>query len=908
MGARAVAVGLTLVALLNLAPLVTPNDEVDSWWSWIGIAAALLARLSPRVWLQTTLAATAIAAAAGVLVAVGLANGAIAVAAALVLTDLGRHRAQLRSLADLGRLTVAAAVAGTGGAVLTFAVDLRSDASLHPVWAVWLSYADSVLILGALGLTIDRITRTPPHRWAFITQHVALIASALLVFWGDQAAPVVLSSLPVLIWGALAFDIGWVTLQVALYCSFVAATTAYGNGPFAVGADRGLFDPGLLSTFVLATALSCALTVLPLSVTVGTRRDLMAKAGSDSRLLRRSFSESPLGMVFARDVDGVLVIDDANDAAARILGRDRGDLPGAAVTELAILTREDARRWQAVRDGVIETWHGQLAIRGRPDSVVEIAVAALDDPRRERYYSAQLLDVTAQHLADRRLQEAHELTDVTLDTAACVIVVLDADGTVIRVNAATERITGFLADDLLGRPIWDSLLPSLSRAEAEAMFTWPNRSGSPMVREQRTRTASGQPLLLMWTDNVVYDADGVVSYAVLTGIDVTAERSSSSLMTHLLEASITTAIVGIDLGGRITFANAGATHLLGFARHDLVGSLFLDLLAPSGAQQRSAPDPRHFFTDALAGRGELAEKDETRPQDWVWTTRSGGHLIVSTTLSRTSDDVREQVGFLVVGRDVTGQREAQRALVDALEKDRTALERLRALDHAKDEFVSTVSHELRTPVTSIVGYTEMLRDGTIGDPNDAQERMLASIARNGQRLIAICNDLLLLSGFESDTQVGHRERFDLRECVAAAADSVGALLAKRELSFSTNVEEDEVGVIGNRAQLDRVVINLLSNAVKFTSDGGSVTISLTATGGHALISVQDTGMGIPAEDREAVFQRFYRTERAQTLAIPGTGLGLSIVASIVEAHGGEIDLDSEVGEGSTFRVRLPLSS
>ncbi len=304
----------------------------------------------------------------------------------------------------------------------------------------------------------------------------------------------------------------------------------------------------------------------------------------------------------------------------------------------------------------------------------------------------------------------------------------------------------------------------------------------------------------------------------------------------------------------------------------------------------------------------LGEQSESRPVDCTWRTRGGSSVIVSMTLSRTNDDVQDRVSFLCVGRDVTEQREGQQTLVAALEKDRTALARLQALDRAKDEFVSTVSHELRTPVTSIVGYTEMLRDGTVVDPSPDQAPMLESIARNGQRLIAVCNDLLLLSGFESEAILGHREAIDVRQCLTAAEDAVGALLANRDLELSVQTGPEELIVVGDRGQLDRVVINLLSNAIKFTPDGGSVLARVQRLDGQVLITVRDTGIGIPKEDHDAVFQRFFRTERAQHLAIQGTGLGLSIVASIVEAHAGKIELDSEPGVGTTFRVWLPLSA
>ncbi len=258
-----------------------------------------------------------------------------------------------------------------------------------------------------------------------------------------------------------------------------------------------------------------------------------------------------------------------------------------------------------------------------------------------------------------------------------------------------------------------------------------------------------------------------------------------------------------------------------------------------------------------------------------------------------------------MGRDVTEQRQGQETLVVALEKERTALDRLRSLDRAKDEFVSTVSHELRTPVTSIIGFTEMLLDGSVVDPLPEQQHMLDTIARNGQKLVTICNDLLLLSGFDSDAPPLVEVPVDLRECLRHAADWAVAAGADADLEVRIGPDGDPVVVSGDPDQLDRVLTNLVSNALKFTPAGGVVTASLQEVGSSAVITVTDTGIGIPPEEHEAVFQRFYRTETAQNQAIPGTGLGLPIVAAIVQAHHGRIELESAPGQGTTFRIVLP---
>ena len=293
--------------------------------------------------------------------------------------------------------------------------------------------------------------------------------------------------------------------------------------------------------------------------------------------------------------------------------------------------------------------------------------------------------------------------------------------------------------------------------------------------------------------------------------------------------------------------------------------------------------------------------------DWTWRDSRGNELTVSTTISVVTDVMGETVGYLCVGRDVTETRRTQEMLIEALEKERHGMERLRRLDAAKNDFVSTVSHELRTPTTSIVGYTEMLLDGAPGDPTPEQVPMLEAIARNGKRLISVASDLLTLSELESDDRGGwERAPVDLTDTVSHGEEAVRPLLARRDLRVSFEVAE-QVVVVGDAAHLDRVLMNLLSNAIKFTPDGGEVRCILRSCEAWAELVVSDTGIGIPEDEQGELFTKFFRSSTAQANAIQGTGLGLSIISSIVGAHGGTIGVRSAHAEGTTFTVRLPLA-
>ena len=503
-----------------------------------------------------------------------------------------------------------------------------------------------------------------------------------------------------------------------------------------------------------------------------------------------------------------------------------------------------------------------------------------------------------------RLTTERELTNITLDTTNAIILVSDLEGTILRANPATFRLTGFLEDQIVGRPLWEGFTLPERVGVVHRMFEGGDGSQIPGSREADIATASGDRLRVVWNNDLVRDENGAPIYAVMTGVDVTGERTTSGMIRHLLESTIATALVGLDDQGRITLFNRGAQQILGRDADEVMGRRISEFIDPDQlgqwVQRQGAASP----FEALVQDVDRGSAPQTR--DWTWLRADGRPVAVSTTISVVENVVGKRIGYLCVGRDVTDQRRSQEMLVAALEKERQGMERLRQLDAAKNEFVSTVSHELRTPTTSIVGYTEMLRDGSAGEPLPEQLPLLDAIARNGERLIGIAGDLLTLAGLESGSTAWERNAVDLGKLVSAGEEAMRPMLASRDLDVRFEVPDDEITVIGDEGHLDRVLMNLLSNAVKFTEDGGSITCRLSTDDGEARLEVSDTGIGIPAEEQKELFSKFFRSSTAQDRAIQGTGLGLSIISSIVAAHGGRIDVRSGHLEGTTFTVRLPL--
>ena len=256
---------------------------------------------------------------------------------------------------------------------------------------------------------------------------------------------------------------------------------------------------------------------------------------------------------------------------------------------------------------------------------------------------------------------------------------------------------------------------------------------------------------------------------------------------------------------------------------------------------------------------------------------------LSVSARRVEDEAGGFVGASLAYKDVTDYMRALRV---------------------KDEFVASVSHELRTPLTSIVGYVQMLLDRDDLPPDAAAQ--LEVVGRNSGRLHRLVADLLHTARLDEGGTPLVRAPVDLativRDCIEAA----------RPAALRSGVELAAVGLptslvlMADRERLAQVVDNLLSNALKYTQAGGGVRVSLAVDGDRAELCVVDTGIGIAAADRDRLFTRFFRTRQAEERSIQGVGLGLSITKAIVESHGGRIEVESELGAGSVFRVRLPL--
>jgi PAS domain S-box-containing protein len=338
--------------------------------------------------------------------------------------------------------------------------------------------------------------------------------------------------------------------------------------------------------------------------------------------------------------------------------------------------------------------------------------------------------------------------------------------------------------------------------------------------------------------------------------------------------------------------------MLGYTQEEWYGDpdFFIDHLHPDDRDRvRSLQAAARETGEALDIEYRLRAKDGRYV--WLWDSY--------TVVRDAAGAPWYSQGFAL---DVTPRKRAEEDREALLAQAQLQNERLRELDRVKDEFIALVSHELRTPLTSIRGYLELVADDAeAAGQTDEQREWLKVIDRNADRLLSLVEDLLLSAQAHSGSLALSHSEFDAATIVRECAEACAPAAAARGVQLDC-VAEPGLLMTGDPGRIGQVIDNLVSNALKFTPSGGRVELVAREHGAGVRIEVADTGMGIPPEEQDRLFDRFFRTARVQSEAIVGAGLGLSIAKAIVEAHNGHIFFRSVAGEGTTFTVFLPTTA
>ena len=360
--------------------------------------------------------------------------------------------------------------------------------------------------------------------------------------------------------------------------------------------------------------------------------------------------------------------------------------------------------------------------------------------------------------------------------------------------------------------------------------------------------------------------------------------------------------------GRFIDCNERALTVYGCRRHEIIGARPSDFSPEFQTDgRRSDQKAQELISMALADSPQFFE--------WEHCRRDGTTFAAEVSITRLDFDGDTLLQAIV--RDVTVRKMAERELKELnlrLEErvaERTAdlaiaKDLAEAADRVKSAFLATMSHELRTPLNSIIGFTGILLQELAGPLNAEQRKQLEMVRDSSRHLLELINDVLDISKIEAGQLEIRKTAFSLANSVGKISGLIRPLAEQKQLSLLVLVPENVGMIKSDQRRVEQIMLNLLNNAVKFT-DNGSVRLTAEQDSKFIRLSVSDTGIGIPEKDLPRIFERFYRVDKARSRELGGTGLGLSIVKHIVQAHGGQVWVQSVPGRGSTFSFTIPTA-
>ena len=340
---------------------------------------------------------------------------------------------------------------------------------------------------------------------------------------------------------------------------------------------------------------------------------------------------------------------------------------------------------------------------------------------------------------------------------------------------------------------------------------------------------------------------------------------------------ISDAIVAFTDGGDVLHSNESAQKLFG---GDLEKAFTMDRFF----ELMDIPLERN--AKGIVTTSSAANVEKSDDGTLIFRDRPFGGRVFDVSFGRIhylSDNVKH-VGLIAVVHDITNRFE---------------------LDKSRREFVANVSHELRTPLTSIKGACETVMDDP-EMPAETRQYFLDMALTESDRMTRIVSDLLVLSRLDNKRTQWKLETFDMCRSVSRLIEVMRVDIEAREHTVTFTAEENIPPITADRERIEQVIVNVLSNSVKYTPVGGKIDVSVRCADEKISFRVQDNGIGIPEEDLDRIFERFYRVEKSRTSEMGGTGLGLAIARELIEAHGGDIRIESRLGEGTTVTVTLPI--
>jgi PAS domain S-box-containing protein len=446
------------------------------------------------------------------------------------------------------------------------------------------------------------------------------------------------------------------------------------------------------------------------------------------------------------------------------------------------------------------------------------------------------------------------------------------------------------------QPFWDTdvaLSPRYPRSKAashdglHSVFAFPVRTSEKFFAVVELFAEDVLPpddALLSAAEGVGYQLGEFLERSRARAAEHDSEIRKASILDTALDSIITS-----DHRGVITEFNPAAERTFGYSKEEVIGKQMVDLIIPPAYRQAHLNGmARYLATGEARVLGRRIEIEGMR--------KDGSIFPVELAIVRVP--LPGNAFFTAYLRDLTDRRKLEAEQARLLHESEAA-------NQAKSEFLATMSHELRTPLNAIAGYADLLKMGIRGPVNDAQVTDLDRITRSQAHLLGVINDILQFAKLEAGQVEITAEKIGLKEVLVSAAELVKPQADSKKVKLVFDDLEETLVVCADRDRLLQIILNLLSNAVKFTPEGGTITLGWRVSETHALIDIADTGVGIPDDQQERIFDPFVQVHTGTTRPSEGVGLGLAISRDMARQMKGEISVKSAPRMGSTFTVSVP---
>ncbi len=506
---------------------------------------------------------------------------------------------------------------------------------------------------------------------------------------------------------------------------------------------------------------------------------------------------------------------------------------------------------------------------------------------------ASIEDITQRKMIMENLLQAKQFNDWLIETASVMVLGLDQDGNVQLFNRTAEEITGYQRQEVLGKNWFELVVP-----RERYPYVWEEferlRAAGKFAREFENPilTKDGRERIILWQNSSVHNPANPIALFSF-GQDITErrlaeqERERNKLFFETLFQISPVAIVILNNDLLITDCNPAFEDLFGWQRQEILGQSLDDLVNTEETMASGA-----YMSNSV--------RDGRPAHGFFQRRRKDGTMIDVEVFGVPVLLNDEKIGVLAIYHDITDLTNARHEA--------------EAANEAKSAFLAMMSHEIRTPMNAIIGMTSLLGDTPL---TEEQQDFVETIRTSGDALLTLINDILDFSKIESGKMELEKQPFELQAVMEEAIDLVAMRATEKELDLILLVDEKVPGmIIGDVTRVRQILVNLLSNAVKFTERGEVVLEAKmdpqapeTADGRISLlISVRDTGIGIPPDKMNRLFKSFSQVDSSTTRQYGGTGLGLAISKRLTELMGGTMWVESTVGKGSTFYFTLPVQT